>query len=435
MTVTKNFNYIIQEVTSNLIINFKTPEELMKFMMEDKNNEHIDSDYTLASGLSGLLLLISQLQKEEIVWNEYGYECMKLLNKYISDGKINNLSLWGGLTGIAASAYLLSNKGEYYSNFINQLNEIILDNLSFYLGGSLNNLTSSRTTSLDFEAIYGLAGITRYLLFFKENPKVNEMIRNILNYFIQLNNKVNYREQKVPGYFISEGNQLNNDSINYPGGHLDLGLSHGMCGPLSVMALSLEHGIEQPGQISAINDMVEQLLKWMQKDQEGVWWPTKINFNEFINEDFIQKQDLIYGWCYGTPGVARILWICGRALNNKEYQEIALSAYKAICKKDFKNLKIQTPTFCHGISGILHLTHLMYIESFDKELLSFKNNLAEKILQYYDAENPLGFYDITYSGKKNLSIGALDGVSGILAVLNSINSNEIPEWSFLYLTN
>ncbi|TKI89159.1 hypothetical protein FC695_36455, partial [Bacillus cereus] len=259
MTVTKNFNYIIQEVTSNLIINFKTPEELMKFMMEDKNNEHIDSDYTLASGLSGLLLLISQLQKEEIVWNEYGYECMKLLNKYISDGKINNLSLWGGLTGIAASAYLLSNKGEYYSNFINQLNEIILDNLSFYLGGSLNNLTSSRTTSLDFEAIYGLAGITRYLLFFKEDPKVNEMIRNILNYFIQLNNKVNYREQKVPGYFISEGNQLNNDSINYPGGHLDLGLSHGMCGPLSVMALSLEHGIEQPGQISAINDMVEQL--------------------------------------------------------------------------------------------------------------------------------------------------------------------------------
>ncbi|MDT3766265.1 lanthionine synthetase C family protein [Priestia filamentosa] len=431
-----NTENIIQSVTTNLLEDLGTPEALSEFIMSNSKELHLSSDYTLASGISGLILLISQLQKKNDLWEEYSHRCMTLLNKYISEGKVNNLSLWGGLTGIAASTYLLSNRGENYSNFLSQLNNLILENIPFYLNQLRSNLVKLETTSLDFETIYGLSGITRYLLLFKDNLNVKKIIPDLLSYFIGLNEEVEYKESKVPRYFITQSNQLNNDAENYPGGHIDLGLSHGICGPLSVLALALENGFKQPGQVKVINNMVKFLLEWSQQDQYGIWWPGKVNFNEFINKTSLSLESRsTYGWCYGTPGVARVLWICGRVLNNKKYQEVALNAYKAMYKRGVKELEINTPTFCHGLSGLLHLTHLMHIESNDDELLRFKEDIIRNLIPYFDKENPLGFYDVTFDGNKILSIGALDGMSGILTVLNSINTKNEPEWSFIFLTN
>ncbi|MFS0882371.1 lanthionine synthetase C family protein [Metabacillus niabensis] len=431
----KNPEYIIQKITNNIIHTLGTPQSLIEYTKQHDDYKTQNVDFTLASGISGLLSLLSQLKKNDNKWDEYCYQCMIIINEEISQGKVNNLSLWGGLTGIASAAYLISDKGRYYSNFITQLNELIIENLPTYLTNAYKNMSEFKTTNLDFETIYGLSGILRYLLLFRNEPKIMKIIKQIIDYLIQQNKKIEYDGQQLPGCFITKNNQLNNDKLNFPGGHLDLGLSHGICGPLAVMSLAIEYGIEQLGQRETINTIVNELLLWAQEDQYGVWWPGKISLKQYINRTISETQPSIYGWCYGTPGVARTLWICGRALHNKQYQSIALSAYKAMYKRGINKLNIGTPTFCHGISGLLHLTHLMYIESHDTELLSLKNDLTEELMHYYDSENLLGFYDITYDNKKIVSIGALDGISGILNILNSISSKECPEWSFLYLSN
>ena len=430
----QSINRIISNFTDKLIMDLKEPEILIATLKQVENAQTLDVDYTLASGISGLISFHSQINSNSSVLEEYGYKMLVLLNQTISEGKVNNLSLWGGLTGIAASVYLLSD-GKNYSSFVSQLNDLILENINLYIQIATKNLNEGQTTSLDFETVYGLAGIARYLLILKENKQAEISIKNILEYFIRLNETVNYKGNRIPRYFITMKNQLNNDSENYPGGHLDLGMAHGICGPLSIMALAIEQGYELVNLSETLQDMADELVSWVQKDEFGIWWPSKVNYDEYVNKSLSDNQKGANGWCYGTPGVARALWICGRALKNEKYKKMAVTAYRSLSNRNFEDLNIISPTFCHGLAGLIHLTHLMYIETLDDDLSVFKNQLITRLLNELDEDSLLGFEDVSFDGVKRTSIGSLDGISGIYMVLQSILIKQKPTWSFIYLTD
>jgi hypothetical protein len=413
-------------------LKFQNPEELLCYIQKQNDHSEQSPDFTLATGLSGLLVLASQLRNQDEEWDNYAF---KILNYMIDSLPPLNLSLWGGLTGIAASTYLVSDEGKYYTNFLKQLNDVIISNTSDYLQQARRNLEDGRVNSFDFETIYGLAGIGRYLLNFKEDQEVNRIIKDILDYFILLNGKKDFNGLLLPQYFITEGNQYIDDETNYPGGHLDLGLSHGICGPLAFLSISLENGFDQSNQTKTIEDMCEFLIRWGQEDAGGLWWPSKINLQELSTNQLQTTQKYPFAWCYGTPGVARTLWLSGRALHNDRYKEIALTTFKSLSKYPFEDLRLTSPTFCHGVSGLLHLTFLMHLETNDKELYQFLQILRAKLLRYYNPENPLGFYDIDHNGLQTLSVGALEGTSGIIATLNAIEQDQKPSWSSLFLVD
>lgn len=434
LDLARDVNRIISNFTDKLATDFKDPEILINALRKSENLESSIEDYTLASGISGLASFYSQVKDKSDISEEFGYKMLLLLNQNISDGKVNNLSLWGGLTGIATSVHLLSDE-KNYSNFISQLNNLILDNINYYIRIANKNLNEGKTTSLDFEAVYGLAGIARYLLILKDNKQAEIVIKEILKYFIKLNEKVEYKGYRIPRYFITPQNQLNDDAKNYPGGHVDIGIAHGLCGPLLVMSIALEQGYKLMNLPETIRDMANELLLWIQEDKFGIWWPSKINYNEYVNNSLLYNHPTANGWCYGTPSVARTLWICGSALKDEKYKNIAVKAFKSLSNRILEDLKIIGPTFCHGLAGILHLTHLMYLDTLDNDLLIFKNRLTKKLLNKLDENSLLGFKDISFDGVKRTTIGALDGVSGVYMVLQSVITQKKPAWSFMYLTD
>ncbi|WP_107839080.1 lanthionine synthetase C family protein [Metasolibacillus meyeri] len=424
----KDFQYFIQNFQSN----FSDPKELLSFLQTQEEHSEQTIDFTLATGLSGLLVLSSQLSYKDKEWNKYAF---KILSYIIDNLPSLNLSLWSGITGISASAYLVSDKGKNYTNLISQLNDVIFTNTDAYLRQALNNIENGKVNSFDFETIYGLAGMARYLLNFKGDTKIYNLIKDIIDYFVLLNEKKDFNGLLLPQYFITVENQYIDDKTNYPDGHLDLGLSHGICGPLALLAISREYGFNQPRQTETIKEMCEFLIQWGQKDAVGIWWPSKLNLQELLNNQLDTTQKYPFAWCYGTPGVARTLWLSGRALNNERYKKFALTTFKGLAKYPFEDLRLTSPTFCHGVSGVLHLTFLMYLETKDEELYQFIQVLKVKLANFYNPKNPLGFYDIDHNGKEALSLGVLEGISGIIATLSAVEQGEKPSWSSLFMVD
>ena len=58
----------------------------------------------------------------------------------------------------------------------------------------------------------------------------------------------------------------------------------------------------------------------------------------------------------GSPGVARALWLAGVARCRPEWRELAIEAMAAVYRRPFGDRQIDSPTFCHGVAGLLQAT-------------------------------------------------------------------------------
>lgn len=152
-----------------------------------------------------------------------------------------------------------------------------------------------------------------------------------------------------------------------------------------------------------------------------------ISYKEYMN-GIIPDETEREAWCYGSPGVARSLWLAGRALENEDLKSLAVDAFKSIYARPRERWSIYSPTVCHGYSGLIKLTHQMYLDTGDIELCEYARGLLLEVVEKFDSELAFGFCDIvkdTQSVKHLDFVGLLDGVSGIvMTLLDSLESEE-----------
>ena len=61
-------------------------------------------------------------------------------------------------------------------------------------------------------------------------------------------------------------------------------------------------------------------------------------------------------WCYGSAGVARALWLAGVARDRADWRGLAVEAMRGVCERPVYARMLDSPTFCHGVSGLLQVT-------------------------------------------------------------------------------
>src|SRR5262249_29375886 len=109
----------------------------------------------------------------------------------------------------------------------------------------------------EYDLIRGLTGIGAYLLH-RHQPgpgaplgparTSSSLLGEVLAYLVRLTQPVTIEDGTVlPGWWT--GNAPNDEpSRDWPGGHGNLGIAHGIAGPLALMALAARCGIEVAGQ-------------------------------------------------------------------------------------------------------------------------------------------------------------------------------------------
>ena len=115
--------------------------------------------------------------------------------------------------------------------------------------------------------------------------------------------------------------------------------------------------------MDGIEEAIHRVAVWLVQhhldDQWGINWPTAVRVEDngkASTESALPFEPSRTAWCYGSPGLARSLWLAGKALDNTQYCELAIAAMEATYRRPLDARRIDSPTFCHGVAGLMQIT-------------------------------------------------------------------------------
>jgi hypothetical protein len=106
---------------------------------------------------------------------------------------------------------------------------------------------------------------------------------------------------------------------------------------------------------------------------------------------------------------------------------------EAVCRRPIPARWIDSPTFCHGVAGLLQII-LRFAN--DTKLPVFAQeaaNLTDWLLSAYEPESLLGYRNWEPGGTRVDQPGLLDGAPGVLLALLAASTDVEPVWDRAFL--
>ncbi|MGH3630030.1 MAG: lanthionine synthetase C family protein [Sciscionella sp.] len=203
----------------------------------------------------------------------------------------------------------------------------------------------------EFDLINGLTGIGVYLL----QAANTDLLRDVLAYLLRLTEPIATDGQRLPGWWTGNG-PADRPEPQWPGGHVNLGLAHGIGGPLALLASAMIHGITVPGHGEAIDRLDAAVERWRCGTRLAPWWPATICPAEWKTGAIAAPGPQRPSWCYGTPGLARARQLAGSALGDPRRQRRAETALASCIADDTQLAQLRDDSLCHGWAGLVHTT-------------------------------------------------------------------------------
>ncbi|GAA5093442.1 lanthionine synthetase C family protein [Nocardia iowensis] len=335
------------------------------------------------------------------------------------------LGLFGGLCEMAFAAHALSRDGTRYQRLLTGLDGAIATSAAA-LGRTVARAPAGLPFAA-FDAISGLAGIGAYLLCRKDEPQAEAALRHVLTGLVGLCGE----SEGLPNWHTPASVMIPNTpmSRSYPTGVLNCGLAHGVPGPLAVLALAEMSGISVPGQRAAIERAARWLAAHRSDDEWGPNWPTGIPMPDATGAPPRAYGPTHNAWCYGSPGVARALWLAGTALADPELGALAVDSMTAVFRRPADVRRIDaSPGLCHGVAGLLQITLRFAHDTGEAVFAAAAATLTSQLLAMFQPHRRFGYPALTENGTATDDPGLLDGAAGVALALLAAATDAPPEW-------
>jgi hypothetical protein len=260
----------------------------------------------------------------------------------------------------------------------------------------------------EFDTIRGLSGLGALLL---RRGTDTPLLREILAYLVRLTEPVKHEADTLPGwwsYLATSGKP----SEDFPGGHSNHGVAHGIGGPLALLSLTALNGITVPGQTEAIADILHWLDQWQQGRRPDVWWPYWIT-RDNLHTGRCGPGPTRPSWCYGTGGLAHVVQLAALALRDADRQMTAEAALLAALTSPAQLDATTDQSLCHGFAGLVHLARITDAEALIPDVDTCLPHLLEPITGH----DPEQLAD-TLLAPAGADIGLLEGAAGIALALH-----------------
>lgn len=241
----------------------------------------------------------------------------------------------------------------------------------------------------EYDLLHGLTGIGQLLLCFAPG---NDAFARVLRYLVRLTQPLRVDGESVPGWWVGHDPD---PLLPTPGGHINLGLAHGITGPLALLAAAMRRGITVEGHREAIDTITAHLDRWRRDTAVGSWWPYWVNRDDHARGHIGQRHPGRPSWCYGTPGIARAQQLAALATADSIRQHTAEAALAA-CLADPDQLTLITDLgLCHGWAGLYHTTARAAADARTPILAANLPRLAGLLARHANAARPpdAGFLD------------------------------------------
>ncbi|MCG5218037.1 lanthionine synthetase C family protein [Streptosporangium sp. KLBMP 9127] len=264
-----------------------------------------------------------------------------------------------------------------------------------------------------YDVIQGLTGIGAYLL--KAGNAGDELLLDVLDCLVKLGRPRRWDGAWRPGWWIGETQA--SPITPFRREHLNLGLAHGISGPLALFSLAWSAGRRAPDQAEAAAAIAETLVEKVQTDEAGPHWARLLEWDEYQLGKGVKSAPT---WCYGGLGVARALQLAGHAFGEDRWVKTADDVFTAELARLADAPPLPQAFICHGWAGVLQ-TVLRYAEgSPHLDVARHADFIVERIVERYDDDLPFGFRVNRMGDSLDLDIpGLLEGAAGVALALDA----------------
>ncbi len=381
-------------------------------------------DASLACGDAGLAVLYGYFDRcfPGAGWDKIAHQAILRATQSLSSAPGQPIGLFGGLAGLAYATWYLSHGETRYLRARAAIEDALIPQ-AVALAQMLAKKSGMAVE--EYDVVSGLSGVAAYLLGRTGDDRAHEALESVIEAMVAiLSSGEPAPKWHTPADLISARQMIG----KYPEGNLNCGLAHGLPGILSVLALACGQDIDVPGQRDALHRWAYWLKSRHMPDQWGGSWPAAVSVGPAPG-----PVPAPAGWCYGNPGVARALWLAGTALDDSCLRETAIDGIRAVYRRPVSRRGISSPTFCHGVSGLLHITLRFANDTSLPDFADAAEALLQQLLKSFADDSIFGFRAYDSEARLVDSPGLLDGAGGVALVLLAVTSDQAPSWDRMFL--
>ena len=269
----------------------------------------------------------------------------------------------------------------------------------------------------EYDLISGLTGLGVYHLV-RHGPAPSGMTAAVLGYLVALAEPLCRHGESLPGWWSGTGPAGTPDPA-WPGGHLNLGMAHGIAGILALLSGAMRAGIQVDGHAEAVSELCATFDRYRQGSSGSPWWPAMISLSEYSSGTASPGRQARPSWCYGTPGHARAQQLAGLALGDRERMRLAERALVGCARDRQVTGLLADASLCHGWAGLVQALWRAAGDALDPGPLHAALREARQ-----------GMEDQLTRMGPPASAGLLEGTSGIQLAQNDLPHavGEPPAW-------
>ncbi|WP_369382886.1 lanthionine synthetase C family protein [Streptomyces sp. cg36] len=389
------------------------------------------SPTSLASGYPALALFYGELARHDSAYRGTTHRYLGLAVDALRRAPHHN-GLYSGFGAVAFAAECAAHGTSDYTS--------LRGTLRTSLGSAARTALARETRRLDdgvpadgfraWDLITGLTGLGCCLL--TQGDPDTEALHGVLTALVRLTDPLVVDGTPFPGWWVTS----QPSSVPQPafrGGHANLGLAHGILGPLALLSLAWEQGHRVARQEEAVHTVMEFFAQAEERDEEGPYWPRCLPRTRFTASaagppTVATTASPLPGpsWCYGTPSLAHTFHLAARAFARPDWSARAGEALRAMLRRPHEAGAVIEPGLCHGWSGIEHVMRCLHTHSPDPEVAEAANAAGACLRAARDPEAPF-LYPVPNPrlGRSYHLPGFLGGTAGIgLALLAGENAQR-----------
>ncbi|GAA4225013.1 lanthionine synthetase C family protein [Actinomadura meridiana] len=285
--------------------------------------------------------------------------------------------------GAPAIAYLLTVAGQpAYGPVLRDLDGHIEALVRERLGLARDRIDRGCLPALsEFDLISGLTGFGAYLLL---RGQGGDLLADVLGYLVRLTGPLKIGDIEVPGWWSANG-LSDEESPDWPDGHGNFGMAHGIGGPLAFLSAAMMSGVSVSGQPEAVARICSALDR---AQAGGDHWPGVVSLTDWTSGAPTGRTAERPSWCYGTPGIARAQQLAGIALDDQGRKRTAEQLLYE-CVTDERQLALLSDTsICHGWAGLLQVVWRTAKDADDSRLAGQLPRLIDGMDRRLNADPP-----------------------------------------------
>jgi hypothetical protein len=301
---------------------------------------------SLGTGLPAVTLLYAELGRSDPAYRTIAHRYLTRAVGHVAEAAVGGLH--GGIAALAFALRMSAQRAGEYETILTKLDDAVYEQCRRLIEAETARMERGHLVSVHaYDTVSGLTGLGRYLLL--AGGRAHDELAQVLRCLVGLTRPVGSDSQggRSVGWLVGHPPFLGQDN---PSRHINLGLAHGIAGPLALFALAWEAGVRVPGQDLAAQRVADWLLEHRGQDESGRYWPA------FLSEPQLTAPPRCApAWCYGSLGTARAVQLAGRAFGEPAWS----GAAREVIAGEAECIRARPAGgecgLCHGWAGVLHV--------------------------------------------------------------------------------